>query len=213
MSFNEDDKVLMTQVAESIAGYIPHIFPQDLAIESTPSITTAKLQVCPTHKLNWETLDQLLSLLDITIGKLYSVIVGVDWKAQKAVELQEPGLVYVWYELDGKIVGFVSFMLVLEDGLKKLYLYEIHVHPQYQHAKLGSSLINSFHRAAKYLDTLEDPLLSCKGTSLTVFSQNNIAHNWYEKLGYRPSESSPMDRTLRSGRVVKPNYYIMTRDN
>ena len=51
-----------------------------------------------------------------------------------------------------------------------------------------------------------------KGTALTVFSDNERAFKWYSNLGYKLTEGSPVDEKLRSGKVVKPEYYLMRRD-
>lgn len=208
--FDETNKLQMTQVADSIACHVPEVFEPTLATTSC----VGELQCAPVHKLTWPKLDQFLQLLDNTIGDLYSMIVGPEWKKEKVIEMQETGLVAVWYQnADADLMAFVTFMLVVELGQKRLYLFEIHVHPKFQGSKLGSQLIEGFHKLARSLNSYNDPLLSCKGTSLTVFSKNERAFSWYTKLGYRLSEESPTDRTLRSGKIVKPDYYIMSRDN
>lgn len=222
--FDETDKEQMAAVAEAVAAEARAVF--------APRWHDAALNVVPGHKLPPAQLEQLLQLLDTTIGLLYHDIEGPDWKQEKVDEMQEKGLVYAWYGDD--VMAFVSFMLVEEEGVKVLYLYEIHVDPRAQGEGLGGEMVGNLHQLARALDraaagtgagttgtkisttgtsttgTGTRQHLSCKGTSLTVFSKNQKAFEWYKKLGYELAEHSPVDRWLR-GRRVKPSYYIMTR--
>ncbi|EGV60734.1 hypothetical protein CANTEDRAFT_111433 [Yamadazyma tenuis ATCC 10573] len=173
----------------------------------------AFLRVEAAHQLTASDLAPFLSLIGTTIGTLYCQNNGQHWKQEKIVEMKETGLVYVAYMLGDRIIGFISIMLVVDCGEKALYLYEIHIDPDFQDNKLGSKLMGKLHQLSLHLDAQEDDELSSKRTSLTVFSANEKALKWYSKLGYHRSPDSPKDRRLRSGKLVKPTYYLMTRTN
>lgn len=150
-------------------------------------------------------LDKFIQVMSSTIGNLYLKHKGKNWKTEKLAEMKEFGLVYAYYVNDktNEIAAFTSFLhSVYSNGGTSLYLYEIHVLPGYQKSKIGTQLINSFHLIAKKLN--------CK-TELTVFSDNSNALSWYEGLNYEISIDSPQNRVLKSGRVIKPDYYILER--
>lgn len=49
------------------------------------------------------------------------------------------------------------------------------------------------------------------GSGLTVFGDNLRALKWYFGLGYVLSVHSPVDRILRGGKTIAPEYYILYR--
>lgn len=205
MMFDESNPQQMVQIAGTIGQLVPTIFRSSLKFDTI----SCDLQVSMAHKMKPSDVAPYLSLIDSTIGSLYIAVVGDNWKTEKIREMLEIGLIYVSY-YSQELIGFISFMLVLEQGEKKLYLYEIHVNPKYQRLSLGSMLITNFHKLANVLNDSGNPLLSCTGTSLTVFANNSNAIQWYKKLGYTIAQHSPQDTFLRS-RVLRPDYYIMSR--
>jgi RimJ/RimL family protein N-acetyltransferase len=48
-------------------------------------------------------------------------------------------------------------------------------------------------------------------TMLTCFVSNERGTQFYKKLGFEVDESSPRDRKLRGGKVVKADYMILAR--
>lgn len=52
---------------------------------------------------------------------------------------------------------------------------------------------------------------SVSGTGLTVFSDNLRAFKWYTQLGYVLAVHSPVDKKLRGGKAIAPDYYILYR--
>ena len=45
---------------------------------------------------------------------------------------------------------------------------------------------------------------------LTCFVCNEHARSFYKKLGFELDESSPQDRKLRGGRVLKSDYVLLS---
>lgn len=204
--FNEDDEVLMRKVAENVSRRVVEVFPDEILVKDE----TAKLLVTPGHQLSETGLKPFLDLIDTTLGTLYSVIDGRHWRVQKLEEMRQVGLVYIAYSTD-EVACFVSVMVVLDHGVKRLYLYEIHVDPFCQHSGLGSFLMDNIEKLVVDLDSCGGDL-SCKGISLTVFTDNKLSYNWYLKRGFTITENSPQDKVLRNGTVRVPIYYLMTRD-
>jgi N-alpha-acetyltransferase 40 len=48
-------------------------------------------------------------------------------------------------------------------------------------------------------------------TMLTCFVSNDRGAQFYKKLGFEVDESSPRDRKLRGGKVIKADYMILAR--
>lgn len=47
-------------------------------------------------------------------------------------------------------------------------------------------------------------------TMLSCFKRNDGARRFYERMGFETDASSPGDRKLRSGKVVSPEYLILS---
>ncbi|CCH40723.1 Histone-specific N-acetyltransferase NAT4 [Wickerhamomyces ciferrii] len=169
---------------------------------------------------------EFVELVSINLGHFYSRNHGSNWKLDKVKEMEESGLVFVSIWDHDQLVGFISFVDTIDDDIRVLYLYEIQINPNHQGKSLGKLFINYFHDLAKYLSKINNKIYSnynnnnphdyldrtetLKGTKLTVFSDNSVL-DWYIKLGYDKSEDSPQDRKLRSGKVIKPEYYLLFR--
>ncbi|EGW30800.1 uncharacterized protein SPAPADRAFT_56765 [Spathaspora passalidarum NRRL Y-27907] len=202
--FNEEDFDLMETIAEDLC--LNRVTPIDLDEEF-------EFHCEPSHNIAEEEIFRFIDVIDDNIGHLYLRCKGADWKDDKEDELTEPGLIYIWFTREEELVGFDCFKLCLDDDNKMvLYLYEIHLTEEYQCQHFGGKLIAEFHNLAKKLkDSNHDLYKHLEGTGLTVFTDNLSALNWYENLGYKLTEASPQDKTLRNGKNVKPDYYLMRR--
>ncbi|KAH9200343.1 hypothetical protein LQ764DRAFT_210127 [Zygosaccharomyces rouxii] len=86
-----------------------------------------------------------------------------------------------------------------------IYLYEIHVAPEWRNQKFGKSILNALKEKLC-------PKAHLSGIELTVFSSNERAINFYRNNGFTLSYDSPSDkrRRTRTGiRIIRPTYYIM----
>lgn len=63
----------------------------------------------------------------------------------------------------------------------------------------------------RYLVEAADNIPSVDKVMLTCFTRNTGALRFYERLGFARDESSPADRRLRGGKVVRPDYVILSR--
>lgn len=61
------------------------------------------------------------------------------------------------------------------------------------------------------LITIAENIPLTRKVMLTCFTSNINGLKFYEKLGFTKDEFSPRDRTLRGGKVVKPDYVILSR--
>lgn len=216
LSFDEDDEYFMTEISDKVALIVPEIFPSKIKVASTGE--DCQLHCAPIHKLPKERLVQFLDLVETNLKTLYVKYNGLNWKLEKLEEMKEAGLVYLWYtDSKGELLGFISFMLTHSDQYKVLYLYEIHVSPEYHSMKIGTQLIDKLHELSHHLNAIsfkQQKYLHFRneGTSLTVFSENVKALQWYHRLGYQLTIDSPTDKTLRN-KIVKPDYYLLIRFN
>lgn len=219
LRFDELNSELIVGLSESITKMIPNVFPDTLS-----NIPDSKLRYSTVNELTikemWPTISDFLEVISSTLGTYYLRHHGLQWKHDKIAEMNCDGLVYLWYQNgESEIVGFISFLMALEESKKVLYLYEVHVLPQFQSKRVGSTLLRYFHHFAIYLNsqaTADYQYSSCfnnLATNLTVFSDNLKALSWYFKLGYRYTDLSPRDKVLRNGKVIKPEYYLLTRPN
>ena len=69
---------------------------------------------------------------------------------------------------------------------------------------MGKQLFGSLESVAKYTPPIEKIML-------TVFVTNERARTFYTKLGFTRDDTSPEERRLRSGRLVVPDYEILSR--
>lgn len=216
MEFDEYDEGLMDPLSKHMAEKAKNYFPEVLDIKGQRLIRHVSSD--PSDNIS-----AFVDLIDDCMGKLYKSHKGPSWKEDKILELSEVGLVSVWYSPESKATNCVHALIVfkmtdLSYG-KTLYLYEIQVTPDCQGFHVGSKLISRFHDYAFHLQLTaseQSPACSHSGfchtdyTGLTVFSDNDRALEWYEKLGYTLSDDSPLDKNIRT-RVIKPDYYELCR--
>ncbi|KAE9977749.1 hypothetical protein BLS_001172 [Venturia inaequalis] len=108
-------------------------------------------------------------------------------------------------ENSSQILGFTSFTLEMDpdNQIPQLYVYEIHLLPSARSLGLGRHLMSLNEVIARELE-LEKVIL-------TVFTCNTKAEGLYRRLGYGVDEQSPKERVLRSGKVVRPKYLILSK--
>lgn len=213
VEFDENDFPLMDEIAANIQGSTLAAFDplvRGNLCEEAFSFNCRAIQHVSDNQLL-----QFVDLVDVNLREFYLKTSGKDWKQAKRKEMLENGLVYTWYEADdGSVAAFISYKLCYDEcaECKVLYLYEIHVDPRYQGSGLGLGIMSSFHKLVQQLQLTKQPHFhDLGGTSLTVFPTNVMACQWYFKLGYTFSDGSPLDKVLRTGRVIKPAYYILVR--
>ncbi|MDC6271131.1 GNAT family N-acetyltransferase [Acetobacter pasteurianus] len=209
--FHEDDSELLRKIAQNVSydillSQLPNAF-------HLPGLNT---HILPAADLAQEQIEELISIIDDNLGDLYIKNNGTNWKIDKdRDEMKEPGLVVVWFTEKDKtrVAGYISFKLCFDaDERFVVYLYEIHFRKDFQGKSLGRLVMDQFHFFAKGLQRSDHSLYQrVKGTSLTVFSDNERALNWYKRLGYQLAENSPEDKVLRSGKIRKPGYYLLRR--
>ena len=126
-------------------------------------------------------------------------------EAKKKVEMRLPDLKYfILTGLDGLVaVGFISFMVTYEDGYEVLYIYEIHLDPEYQGKGLGKGLMLIAERTARNI--------GLEKVMLTVFRSNTRAIGFYERLGYSVDKYSPQPKILRNGTLKERSYVILSK--
>lgn len=213
--FDEYDPDTMLPLVSLMLKFAEDIFPSLIEIEDK------KLYRHIAHG-SGNHVQQAITLVDECMGKLYVSHKGRNWKKDKAEELEEVGLLFVWYSFDNDVQAPPRALVVSKiTESQTLYLYEIQVHPEVQGKNIGSKLMKGFHDLALKLDdtSLNDTALdettrwncTVEYTGLTVFSDNKKALNWYRKMGYDYSPNSPRDRKTRL-RVIKPDYYELERE-
>lgn len=193
----------------SLIPFIPESFPSKITTTTSTTTTEYTIQI---HK-EPSNVKPYLNLVKINLDKFYTSQHGHDWELEKEKEMKEDGLLYISYHdsIKNNLIAFISLMDTLDNGIRVLYLYEIHIDPIHQGEGIGKFLINGFHQLAFKLSKSSIQLGNLKGTKLTVFSGNEFAINWYKKFGYKLSDDSPVDKKLRNGKIIKPNYYLLFR--
>lgn len=108
-------------------------------------------------------------------------------------------------KMDDTILGFTSFTLELDPDthIPQLYIYEIHLLPSVRSCGLGKHLMSLNESIARKL--------GLEKVMLTVFTCNAKAEGMYRGIGYEEDEESPVERVLRSGKVVRPRYLILRK--
>ncbi|KAJ9606099.1 N alpha-acetyl-transferase [Cladophialophora chaetospira] len=149
-------------------------------------------------------LRECMKLIEQTSAKDYQNS-EMKWStAKKWKEMQLPDMKYIILVTPEDVVaGFVSFMITYEDGLEVLYLYEIHLIPEWQTQGLGRNMLHVVECFARNVGVAK--------VMLTVFRANERAIEWYAKRGYQEDKFSPGPRKLRNGTIKQPSYTILSK--
>ncbi|KAK9322906.1 acyl-CoA N-acyltransferase [Lipomyces orientalis] len=125
----------------------------------------------------------------------------MGWSSRKKMaEMKERGLVYVLLKSSSATVGFISFMVTIEEGECVVYCYELQLPESLRGRGLAKALLSIMEEMAAKAGVPK--------AMLTVFSSNPAQH-FYSNLGYVPAEHSPRAKNLRNGVVKQPSYYIL----
>ncbi|KAL1901720.1 hypothetical protein Cpir12675_000227 [Ceratocystis pirilliformis] len=99
--------------------------------------------------------------------------------------------------------GFISFMPTIEDGYAVVYCYEIHLVQALRGSGLGAQLISLLKDVARGITGVEKVMLTC-------FTSNHKAREFYSGVGFMVDDFSPQPRKMRSGKVLWPEYLILS---
>lgn len=190
-----------------------------------------------------------LDILDINLGETYEKVSGtiyennLPWKTNKWDEMLTPSLIYVSYwdtktmdKIDKPLL-YMSFMLTEEIDITEydksemvVYLYEIQLLPLLRGQKIGEKLINYLRQSCISYNNEMESLIEeeeeerITSIALTVFSSNDGAIRFYQRLGFQFTAGSPRDEKIaviagrtRRGRsnsakkylIKKPIYYLL----
>ncbi|KAM5355448.1 hypothetical protein ACJ41O_002094 [Fusarium nematophilum] len=152
-----------------------------------------------------EELEACFGLVDETSGADYRSS-SLGWHAaMKKKEMRSPDLRYILVkDGDDSIKGFASMMPTFENHEPVVYCYEIHLKPELQGTGLGRKLMGYLMDVAENIPTVEKVMLTC-------FVSNASGLKFYDKLGFRKDDFSPRERKLRGGKVVIPDFVILSR--
>lgn len=156
--------------------------------------------------LSKQALEACLDLIEQTSADDYRNSEAGWSRAKKKKEMKLPDMKYITLNDESPnhiVAGFVSFMITYEDGFEVVYVYEIHLAPEWQAHGLGKSLIRAVESIGKNVGV--------EKIMLTVFKANRRAVEWYGKLGYVEDEFSPEPRKLRNGTIKEPTYIILSK--
>ncbi|CCK69680.1 N-terminal L-serine N(alpha)-acetyltransferase NatD KNAG_0C05820 [Huiozyma naganishii CBS 8797] len=177
-----------------------------------------------------------LEILDNNLGPVYARLSrkiygnSKHWRENKWLEMLSAQLVYVSYWVsDSEPVLYTSFMLTEENGISSIestdrvvYLYEIQLIEAIRRQKLGQAIVSYLTECA-----LESPEVAA--VALTVFSDNEKALKFYERLNFTYTIDSPRDEVTEKPRrrtaartaldpardsdvkvtIKKPTYYLL----
>ncbi|EHK25303.1 uncharacterized protein TRIVIDRAFT_144179 [Trichoderma virens Gv29-8] len=173
------------------------------------------LDFLSSHDLTKDDFRTCFGIIETTSGADYKNS-SVGWHpGMKKKEMKSPDLRYILVKDDGGAVkGFTSLMPTFENHEPVLYCYEVHLLPELQ-GQVPSLLSIQLSGLGKHLMnqliTIAENIPSTKKVMLTCFTSNLNGLKFYEKLGFTKDDFSPRDRTLRGGKVVRPDYVILSR--
>ena len=107
-----------------------------------------------------------------------------------------------------EMVGFLSFMLTVEDEIEVVYCYEVHLLPSLRGQRIGETLMHIMEDTGRAAGMVK--------AMLTVFTSNVGARKFYERIGYTlyDEEAPPPRKRLRSRMTEpqKPTFVILAKD-
>lgn len=157
---------------------------------------------------------QQLQLIDENLGSTYCCkskklyCNNKPWKQNKLQEMATPGLIHVSYWQGELLRFFVSFMATYEEispghEAPVLYLYELQIADPFQRRGMGRQLFTRLQRVCQRT--------RLAGIELTVFSDNEPAIAFYDKVGMQLAHDSPRDSAAVSESSLTPAYRTRNR--
>jgi len=131
---------------------------------------------------------------------------SIGWKpSRKRAEMKSPELRYILVkDNQDQLCGFTSLMPTWEEGQPVVYCYEIHLVDELRGFGLAQQLMAYHESVAVNTPPIEKVMLTC-------FLSNEKALKFYHKLGFAKDEISPVPRKLRGGKIVNPDYMILSK--
>lgn len=138
---------------------------------------------------------------------------AMPWNTKSKIkELSQPGMHHFVVRLDTKLVCFVSVLACKEMNMARtlepvLYIYELHVLPEYQGLGLGKWILSSLVPSVQHsLDAFK----SSVKVMLTCQTANSKALEFYLRSGFTPDEICP-SRCLSRTEFSQLGYKILSR--
>ncbi|KAH3662400.1 hypothetical protein OGAPHI_005652 [Ogataea philodendri] len=135
-----------------------------------------------------------LDLLDANLGRIYTNVIGRDWKVEKVEEMRDSGLIYLLLYHGSTFVGFVSMKALEDNSTHVIYIYELQVSENFRGMGLGTKLlhlVNDTAVLASSVDKFTTRFGKIYGLSLTVFGENQRAQKLYFSQGFEIAPHSP----------------------
>lgn len=168
----------------------------------------ATLEIGDAKRVGEKTLKECFRLIEATSAEDYRNS-EMRWSAsRKKKEMVLLDLKYFIIAVlkgndDIEVGGFISYMITYEDGHEVVYVYEIHLAPEYQRKGIGRKLMG-------YVEQIGINV-GVKKMMLTVFRSNQGAISMYEALGYGVDKYSPQPKILRNGTLKENSYVILSK--
>ncbi|OCK79083.1 acyl-CoA N-acyltransferase [Lepidopterella palustris CBS 459.81] len=191
--------------------------PKERPTAKTPA-DSLSMKLETSAQLSKMELDACFNLVEETSSEAYKNST-VRWRPKaKRREMQDVDMRYILVRrlsqpLDNNnsdqaphdILGFLSFMITMDDDYMYpvLYVYEVHLSEGLRGCGLGSHLMNVAEKIGQGVGVTK--------IMLTVFTSNTAAEKFYRRLGYSKDDISPEPRVLRNKTVRPPDYMIMSK--
>lgn len=188
-------------------AFVDRFVPSSYAHSSIRStgMLEVRLELRRTRQLSESDFERCFALIEETSAAAYKNS-SRGWRPKdKREEMRDENM---WYWIvrqeDGPpFAGFASFMITVEDGAPVVYLYEIHLSASLRGAGIGDQLMEAVEALGRNAGMAK--------SMLTVFTSNEGAERFYRRRGYETDEFSPQSRTLRGGKVKRPDYVILSK--
>ncbi|KAI9725968.1 MAG: hypothetical protein M1828_002296 [Chrysothrix sp. TS-e1954] len=140
--------------------------------ETSMSINTVDLEAC-------------FSLVEQTSGAAYKAS-NIGWSSSgKRQEMKDPNMKFLlirtkdWTGADETrappLQGFLQFMITMEDDMKVVYCYEVHLRANLQGQRIGQIMMQAMETIGEYVGV--------EKAMLTVFVSNERAIRFYNRIG------------------------------
>ncbi len=138
----------------------------------------------------------------------------MKWSTRgKIQELSTEGMYHIIAKRNDRIACFSSVLSCKEEDLAGIpvpvmYIYELHVLPEFQRLGLGAWLLD--HVLVDLASKKPSSFRDCTKMMLTVQTSNTVALSFYKKHDFAPDEICP-SQCLTSEETKRLGYMIMSR--